>query len=127
MGKRKSRKAPPKRIQQKVPKVFDCPFCNHENSVECKLDHKTAIGVVHCRVCAANYQTQITYLMEPVDVYADWIDECERTNKNDNDVDQADQDEEEQVYANEEQYDEPHYRGALQTSNDEDDEDDEDE
>jgi hypothetical protein len=40
MGKRKKgRKKPPpkKKIPTKVPTVFDCPFCNHEQTVECKL------------------------------------------------------------------------------------------
>lgn len=38
MGKRKSsKKAPPKRGPGKVPTIFDCPFCNHEKVVECKL------------------------------------------------------------------------------------------
>ncbi|KAL0486489.1 transcription elongation factor 1 [Acrasis kona] len=83
MGKRKSRKAPPKKMMQKVATVFDCPFCNHEKSVECKLDRKTSVGAVRCRVCAADYQMRITSLMEPVDVYGDWIDECDKVNVQD--------------------------------------------
>lgn len=39
MAKRKSRKTPKptKKKKPKVPTIFDCPFCNHEKSVECKL------------------------------------------------------------------------------------------
>ena len=38
MGKRKSAaKPPPKRGQEKLATVFSCPFCNHDNSVECRM------------------------------------------------------------------------------------------
>jgi transcription elongation factor Elf1 len=32
-------------------------------------------------VCDANYQTYVTALSEPVDVYSQWIDACEDANK----------------------------------------------
>jgi transcription elongation factor Elf1 len=129
MGKRKSRKAPQKKIAQKVPKVFDCPFCNHEKSVECKLDHKLALGVVRCRVCAADYQTRITYLMEPVDVYADWIDECDKINKTDPDVSavQDDDDDGEQGYDDAPPVQRRDNYRASAHDDDDDDEDDDDE
>ncbi|CAI5465528.1 unnamed protein product [Closterium sp. Yama58-4] len=44
MGKRKSAAKPEARKVQKVPTTFNCPFCNHEASVECKLDKKAGIG-----------------------------------------------------------------------------------
>ncbi|CAI5467937.1 unnamed protein product [Closterium sp. Yama58-4] len=59
MGKRKSAAKPEARKVQKVPTTFNCPFCNHEASVECKLDKKAGIGTVSCRVCAEQYQTTI--------------------------------------------------------------------
>jgi hypothetical protein len=38
MGKRKSSaKAAPKKRMEKLSTVFSCPFCNHENSVECRM------------------------------------------------------------------------------------------
>ena len=38
MGKRKSRaKPPPKKRMDKLDTVFSCPFCNHGNSVECRM------------------------------------------------------------------------------------------
>lgn len=37
MTRKKSRKAPPKRKGYTVPTTFDCPFCNHQQSVECKM------------------------------------------------------------------------------------------
>lgn len=81
MGKRKSSsKPPPKKRQEKLNTVFSCPFCNHENSVECRMDRKNALGEVFCRICEEKYTTQIDTLSEPIDVYSDWIDECERAN-----------------------------------------------
>jgi len=81
MGKRKSAKKPvAKKRQSPVPTVFDCPFCNHEKTVECKIDHITNIGHIRCSICDANYQMMINYLMEPVDVYSEWIDRCEEEN-----------------------------------------------
>jgi len=82
MGKRKSAKKPqPKKRQQPVPTTFDCPFCNHERTVECKLDKEKLIGQVRCSVCDASYQMVIHYLCEPVDVYSEWIDKCEEENE----------------------------------------------
>ncbi|KAI5062283.1 hypothetical protein GOP47_0022822 [Adiantum capillus-veneris] len=81
MGKRKSSaKPPPKKKMEKLSTVFSCPFCNHESSVECRMDRKNSIGEVNCRICQEHYTTQIDALSEPIDVYSDWIDECERAN-----------------------------------------------
>lgn len=65
MGKRKSRAKPVKRMEQKVPTTFDCPFCNHEKAVDCKIDKDTSIGSIRCRVCNESYQmiTNCTYLL----------------------------------------------------------------
>eukprot|EP00898_Chlorokybus_atmophyticus_P009202 jgi/Chlat1/9283/Chrsp99S09298 len=60
MGKRKSSKAPPKKAMQKVPTTFNCPFCNHEGSVECRLDREKEFGELHCRICNEKYRTLIT-------------------------------------------------------------------
>ena len=80
MGKRKTRKPPPKKVQPKLPSSFDCPFCNHEGTVECTIDKKKSTGKVCCRVCGAFYQTNITYITEAIDLYSEWIDECEKAN-----------------------------------------------
>ena len=82
MGRRKKSSA--KKIVLKkrpsIPKEFKCPFCNHDNAVVCKLDWKRHIGSLDCKMCGVNYQTQINYLTEAVDVYCEWIDECEAVN-----------------------------------------------
>jgi len=87
MGKRKTRKKAPvkKKIVAPIPTSFDCPFCNHEKSIECKIDRVKGIGSVKCTVCDASYQMMINYLSEPVDVYSEWIDKCEQENAGVND------------------------------------------
>jgi len=82
MGRRKTRKAPvKKKLRLEVPKSFDCPFCNHEKTVECKMDREKQIGQIRCSVCDASYQMLINFLSEPVDVYSEWIDQCEAENE----------------------------------------------
>mmetsp|Transcript_13499 Transcript_13499/g.23173 ORF Transcript_13499/g.23173 Transcript_13499/m.23173 type:complete len:85 (+) Transcript_13499:47-301(+) len=83
MGKRKSSKkviTVKPLSRQPLPKVFDCPFCNHASSVESKLDLERKVGTVTCRICSENFQMPITYLTEPIDIYTEWLDECEKAN-----------------------------------------------
>ncbi|AQK93456.1 hypothetical protein ZEAMMB73_Zm00001d010120 [Zea mays] len=57
MGKRKSAaKPPPKKRMDKLDTVFSCPFAT--------------TGVV----------LSAESLTEPIDIYSEWIDECERVN-----------------------------------------------
>jgi len=82
MGKRKSaKKVATKKKQPPVPTTFDCPFCNHEKSVECKIDKEKQIGSIRCTVCDASFQVVTNYLSEPVDVYHEWLDKCEEENQ----------------------------------------------
>lgn len=37
MGRRKTAAKPETRARPKVAKVFDCPFCNHAQTVECRV------------------------------------------------------------------------------------------
>ena len=55
------------------------PTLHFMDSEKCR-DRKNWMGIIHCRVCNESYQTQINYLSEPIDVYSEWIDECERVN-----------------------------------------------
>ncbi|KAJ8765234.1 hypothetical protein K2173_011936 [Erythroxylum novogranatense] len=81
MGKRKSTaKPPPKKRMDKLDTVFSCPFCNHGTSVECRIDMKNLIGEAICSICQESFSTTITALTEPIDIYSEWIDECERVN-----------------------------------------------
>ncbi|PWA76665.1 transcription elongation factor 1 [Artemisia annua] len=49
------------------------------------LDMKNLIGEASCRICQENFSTTITALTEPIDIYSEWIDECERVNTVDDD------------------------------------------
>ena len=82
-GKRKSSKPPPKKVAPKVDTMFTCPFCNHDKAVTAKMDHLTEKGLVECTVCGQKYTCNITHLSEPIDVYSDWIDACDKANKED--------------------------------------------
>ncbi|XP_072023673.1 transcription elongation factor 1 homolog [Amphiura filiformis] len=81
MGRRRSKRKPPaKKKTLGLEAQFTCPFCNHEKACEVKMDRTRNVGIISCRVCLEDYQTSITYLSEPVDVYSDWIDACEAAN-----------------------------------------------
>jgi len=82
MGRRRSKRKPaPKRRQDPLEQQFNCPFCNHERSCDVKMDRVRNCAYISCRVCLEEFQTTITYLSEPVDVYSDWIDACETANQ----------------------------------------------
>ncbi|KAI9480281.1 MAG: transcription elongation factor 1 [Benjaminiella poitrasii] len=81
MGKRKVKRKPQKKLKEKLDTQFNCLFCNHENSIECKIDHQNKVGILSCKICGVSWQDTITYLDEPVDVYSAWIDACEELNK----------------------------------------------
>jgi transcription elongation factor Elf1 len=61
----------------KLSKRFKCPFCANEDVVECKMDFKAGIGSLSCRLCGAAYQMPIHHLHEPIDVFSEWLDDCE--------------------------------------------------
>jgi len=82
MGKRKKSSKPlAKKAKHKLPTVFQCLFCNHENSVNVKIDKKANLGTLQCKVCGQSYQTTTNYLSAPVDVYYDWVDACDAVEK----------------------------------------------
>uniref|UniRef100_A0A7S3F8G6 Transcription elongation factor 1 homolog n=1 Tax=Prasinoderma singulare TaxID=676789 RepID=A0A7S3F8G6_9VIRI len=80
MGKRKSSKVIKKVKREVVAKTFDCPFCNHERSVECKFDKIAETAMLFCRMCKVTYLTTINNLTEPIDVFSEWIDKCAEAN-----------------------------------------------
>ncbi|KAI1886795.1 hypothetical protein AGOR_G00199490 [Albula goreensis] len=83
MGRRKSKRKPPpkKKLTGNLDTQFTCPFCNHEKSCDVKMERSRNTGIISCTVCLEEFQTPITYLSEPVDVYSDWIDACEAANQ----------------------------------------------
>jgi transcription elongation factor Elf1 len=74
-------------------KQFKCPFCANDNVVECKMDLKVGVGKLDCRLCGASYQMPIHHLHEPIDVFSEWLDDCEAaaggTRARGNDADQS--------------------------------------
>jgi len=77
MGRR-AKKAPIKTKKRPVlSKRFKCPFCANENTVECKMDVREGVGSLACRLCGASYQMPIHHLHEPIDVFSEWLDDCE--------------------------------------------------
>lgn len=77
MGRR-AKKAPVQtKKRQTLAKRFKCPFCANEEVVECKMDFRQAIGSLLCRLCGASYQMPIHHLHEPIDVFSEWLDDCE--------------------------------------------------
>ncbi|KAI9353257.1 transcription elongation factor Elf1 like-domain-containing protein [Zopfochytrium polystomum] len=81
MGKRKSSRKVVKKARPKLDKDFACLFCNHDRSILTTLDRENQVGKLECKKCGVNFQTPINYLSEPIDVYSDWVDACEATNK----------------------------------------------
>ncbi|KAF2086897.1 Elf1-domain-containing protein, partial [Saccharata proteae CBS 121410] len=75
--KKSSKKPQGPKKREPLATSFQCLFCNHENSVGVKLEKKAGVGNLLCKVCGQAYQTPITYLSAPVDVYYDWVDACE--------------------------------------------------
>ncbi|KAK3110352.1 hypothetical protein LTR53_015432 [Teratosphaeriaceae sp. CCFEE 6253] len=84
MGKRKKSSRTPvgPKKREALQTNFKCPFCNHESSVTISIDKKNYIGMVDCRNCLLHYQSSsdMRALMQPVDVYYEWIDACEDVN-----------------------------------------------
>ena len=46
-----------------------------------RSNFETETGSVQCNTCGAKYETNITALSDAIDVYSDWIDECEAVNR----------------------------------------------
>jgi transcription elongation factor Elf1 len=40
-------------------------------------DFKASLGSLSCRLCAASYSMPIHHLNEPIDVFSEWLDDCE--------------------------------------------------
>lgn len=80
MGKRKTSHKVAKKLLPRLEKVFNCPFCNHSKTVEVMFERGKGQATISCRICAANYMTLTSALTEAIDVYSEWIDECEKVN-----------------------------------------------
>ncbi|EKX49297.1 hypothetical protein GUITHDRAFT_151502 [Guillardia theta CCMP2712] len=81
MGKRKSAKKVQKKERPKVMSKFDCPFCNHEGCIRIAIIKKAKLATVKCTTCGQDWATTVTALTEPIDVFCEWIDACEKKNQ----------------------------------------------
>ncbi|EEF42381.1 Transcription elongation factor, putative [Ricinus communis] len=82
MARRRTKRAAKKPMRvEKLATAFTCPFCNHPDSVTCDIDKKVWVGEAECHICTESFVTKINRLTEPIDIYSEWIDECERVNK----------------------------------------------
>lgn len=45
------------------------------------MKHREGTGSLKCRMCDASFQMPIHHLHEPIDVFSEWLDECEAAEK----------------------------------------------
>ncbi|KAJ3049951.1 hypothetical protein HK097_009077 [Rhizophlyctis rosea] len=82
MGKRKAARKPVAKAKVVLSKTFLCLYCNHEDSVNVKVDKKDKLANLLCKVCGVSWQTVVQPPMdEPIDVYHAWLDAAEETNR----------------------------------------------
>ena len=113
MGKRKSmnsKMASRKKPATKLETAFCCPFCNHPSSVECEIDLKLWVAQTVCDICKESYSTMAHALTEPIDIYSEWIDECEKANQ---DVDARDYHKRQRQLGSDDEEDRPRSRARL--------------
>lgn len=77
MGRRAKKAPVATKKRPTLAKRFKCPFCANDDVVECIMDRRNAIGKLSCRMCSASYQMGIHNLHEPIDVFSEWLDDCE--------------------------------------------------
>jgi transcription elongation factor Elf1 len=41
------------------------------------MDLSKGVGSLSCRMCSASYEMPIHHLHEPIDVFSEWLDDCE--------------------------------------------------
>ncbi|KXL46348.1 hypothetical protein M433DRAFT_58037 [Acidomyces richmondensis BFW] len=84
-GKRKksSRKPVAKKKREPLATSFKCVFCSNETSVSVTIDRKNKIGHLSCKQCGQHFDSSSSMgsLMQPVDIYYEWIDACENVAK----------------------------------------------
>lgn len=65
----------------KVEDTFNCPFCNSHKSVSCTMDWENERGTVECSECKLGFTCNINHLTEPIDIYHEWVDQCDEANQ----------------------------------------------
>lgn len=67
-------KAKPKKTRNKLGRRFNCPKCNSESVVVCKIEKKDSRGHAFCTACEATFGCSANNLTHPIDIYSAWID-----------------------------------------------------
>jgi len=75
MGRKSTRKTQRKPLAPKLETRFDCPICNHENVVQCKVTARARRGMARCSICESHFSCAVSGLDKPIDVYHMWIDQ----------------------------------------------------
>ena len=78
MVKKKTRRKIVKPPQPKLDTVFNCLLCGHKKSVVVKFNRKEKKGYLRCKVCSANFETNIFPADAYIDVFYRWVDEVEK-------------------------------------------------
>ena len=100
MVKKKTRRKIVKPPQPKLDTVFNCLLCGHKKSVVVKFNRKEKKGYLRCKVCSANFETNIFPADAYIDVYYRWVDEVEKENE------ESSEDEDKKSKSKEKEYEE---------------------
>lgn len=78
MGRRKVRRTKIKKtpLVQPIEKRFACPKCHQDSVVQCRIMKVQKRGYAFCSVCEAQFRCKANNLTNPIDVYSEWVDEC---------------------------------------------------
>ena len=101
MVKKKTRRKIVKPPQPKLDTVFNCLLCGHKKSVVVKFNRKEKKGYLRCKVCSANFETNIFPADAYIDVYYRWVDEVEKENE-----ESSEEDEDKKSKSKEKEYEE---------------------
>ncbi|ORE00607.1 ELOF1 [Hepatospora eriocheir] len=76
MTKRRSKRKPivKRKTSAILDKKFNCPVCNHEKVVTCKISKTNMKGFAKCCVCNFIYKCDVSKIDQNIDVYNKWID-----------------------------------------------------
>ncbi|CAG8668307.1 15394_t:CDS:2 [Racocetra persica] len=85
MGRRskKIRKRFVKHKRQKLDNIFDCILCYEEKCVEVKMQiiEGRGAGYLRCNHCEARFESDIYDFSDKIDVYFDWVDNLDVTDR----------------------------------------------
>ena len=84
MGRRKSTLPKPQKKFYKLPKQFECPYCNQIDGVKVSISRKDKTARIQCVKCEEPNPPRVLHvekICEAVDVYDEWMDDVRKQNK----------------------------------------------